>query len=103
MNINTNLYYFLLLILYLFVDPLFTKNAALFQTKQHGVKVRDLNVNCQLYADDAVLIESSECALQALVTTMKEGCENNGLNLNANKINVLVFDTNEERRNAISV
>ena len=36
-----------------------------------GVKVGDLNVNCLLYADDAVLIVSSECELQALVTTLK--------------------------------
>ena len=30
-----------------------------------GVKVGDLNVNCLLYADDAVLI-ASECELQAI-------------------------------------
>ena len=52
-------------------------------------------MNCLLYADDAVLIGSSECELQALVTTLKEGCENNGLNLNKTKI--LVFETDEER------
>ena len=51
-----------------------------------GVKVGDLNVNCLLYADDTVLIASSECKLQALVTTLKEGCENNGLILSASKI-----------------
>ena len=51
----------------------------------------DLNVNCLLYADDAVLIASSECELRALVTTLKEGCENNGLSLHANKTKVLKF------------
>ena len=40
-----------------------------------GVKVGDLNVNFLLYADDLVLIASLECELQALVTTLKEGCE----------------------------
>ena len=62
-----------------------------------GVKVCDLNVNCLLYADDAVLIASSECDLQALVTNLKEGCQNNGLSLNANKTNVLIFGRDEER------
>ena len=60
------------------------------------VKVGDLRVKCLLYADDAVLIASSECELQALVTTLKEGCENNSLNLNASKTKVLLFERNEE-------
>ena len=34
-----------------------------------GVKVGDLSVNCLLFANDEVLIASSECELQALVTT----------------------------------
>ena len=62
-----------------------------------GVKVGDLNVNCLLYADDAVFIASSECELQALVTTLKEGCEYNGLSLNTNKTKVLIFERDEER------
>ena len=62
-----------------------------------GVKVDGLNVNCLLYADDAVLIASTECELQALVTTLKEGCENNGLSLNANKTKVLILERDEER------
>ena len=67
------------------------------------VKVGDLNVNCLLYADDAVLIASSECELQALVTTLKEGCEYNGLSLNANKTKVLIFKEMKKGRNARSV
>ena len=43
-----------------------------------------------------MLIASSEYELQALVTTLKEGCENNGLSLNTNKTKVLVFERNEE-------
>ena len=62
-----------------------------------GVKVGDLNVNYLLYADDALLIASSECELQALVTTLKEGCENNRLRLNTNKTKGLVFERDEER------
>ena len=61
------------------------------------MKVGDLNVNCLLYADDAVLIASSECELQALVTTLKGGCEYNRLSLNANKTKVLVYERDEER------
>ena len=41
-----------------------------------GLEVGDLSVNCLLYADDAVLIVSSECELQALVTTLNKRCEN---------------------------
>ena len=52
-----------------------------------GVKV---SVNCLLYADDAVLIASSECELQALFITLKEGCENKGLSLNANNTKILI-------------
>ena len=44
-----------------------------------------------------VLIASSECELQALVTTLKEECENNGLSLNTNKTKVLVFERDQER------
>ena len=63
-----------------------------------GVQVGDLNVNCLLYDDDdAVLIVSSSCELQALVTILKEGCESNALSLNENKTKVLVFEKNEER------
>ena len=40
------------------------------------VKVGALRVKCLLYADDAVLIASSECELQALVITLKIGCKN---------------------------
>ena len=40
-----------------------------------GVKVGDLNVNCLLYADEVVFIASSECELQALITTLKERYE----------------------------
>ena len=62
-----------------------------------GLKVGDLNVNCLLYADDAVLIASSECELQALVTTLKEACESNGLSLYENKTKVLIFGRDELR------
>ena len=50
-----------------------------------------------LYADDAVLIASSEYELRALVTTLKEGCEYHGLSLNPNKTKVLIFERDEER------
>ena len=59
------------------------------------MKVGDLNVNCLLYADDAVPIASSECDLKALVTTLKGGCENNNLSLNENITKVLVFEKME--------
>ena len=55
-----------------------------------------MRVNCLLYADDAVLLASSECELQ-LVTTLKEGCENNGLSLNSSNTKVLVCEKNDER------
>ena len=42
------------------------------------------------------IIASLECELQALVTTLKERFENNGLSLNVNKANVLVFERNDE-------
>ena len=65
-----------------------------------GVEIGDLNVNCLLYADKAVLISSSDCELQASVTTLKKGCENNGLSLNnetKTKVQNL-FESNEERK-----
>ena len=49
-----------------------------------GVNVGDLDVNCLLYADDVVLIASSECELQAEIITLKKGCENTCLSLNTN-------------------
>ena len=55
------------------------------------VKVGDLA------ADNAVLSVSSEWELHALVTTLKEGCENIGLSLNASKTKVLEFERSEER------
>ena len=59
-----------------------------------GVKVGDPNVNCLLYADDAVPIASSECELQTLVTTLKEGCKNDDLRPNAS--NIKVFERNDD-------
>ena len=50
-----------------------------------GVKEVDININCLLYADDAVLVVSTERELQASVTTLKEECENNGLGVNESK------------------
>ena len=44
-----------------------------------------------------MLIASSECELQALVTTLKEECEYNDLSLNVNKTRVLTFERDEER------
>ena len=41
------------------------------ETSDMGVKVDDLNVNCLLYTDDAVLIALTECELQVSVTIMK--------------------------------
>ena len=49
------------------------------------MKVGDLSVNCLLYADVAMLIASSECELHPLVTTLKEGYENNGLSPSVSK------------------
>ena len=62
-----------------------------------GVKLGDLNINCLLYADDAVLLASSESELQTLVTSMKDECEVKGLRLNVEKTKVLVFERNDER------
>ena len=59
------------------------------------MKVADLSINCLLYAD--MLIASSKCELQALVTILKEGFENNGLSMNTSKTEVLVFKRNEEK------
>ena len=50
-----------------------------------------------LYGYNPVLIASSEFELQATVTNMKEGCENNDLSLNTSKTKVLVFERNEVR------
>ena len=64
--------------------------------KQSDMDVEvDLSLNClRLYADDAAFTASSECELQTLVTTWKEGCENRGLSLYASKTKViLVFLT----------
>ena len=44
-----------------------------------GVKVGGLSVNSLLYADDAVLIASSECELQTSVTILIEKFKNNSL------------------------
>ena len=44
-----------------------------------------------------MLIASSKYELQALVTTLKEKCENSGLSFNVNKTKLLVFERIEER------
>ena len=66
-----------------------------------GGKIGDLSCKLpavqMLHEGDAVLIASSECELQALVSTLKEECENNGPRLNASKIKVLVFERNEKK------
>ena len=68
------------------------------------MKISDMSVSCLLYADDAVLIVSSECELQALVIILKELCENNGRSLNASKIKVPMYLKEKKKgRNARSV
>ena len=61
---------------------------------KNELKKRDDN---KFKKDDAVLNSSSECEL-ALVTTLKEGCENSSLSQNAIKTKVLVFKRNEEKK-----
>ena len=61
------------------------------------MKLGDLNFNCLLYADDAVLISSSESELQTLVTSMKDECQVIGLCLNVEKTKILIFERNDER------
>ena len=42
-------------------------------------------------------MQTMQCSLQALVTTLKEENENNSLSLNVSKTKVLVFKRNEEK------
>lgn len=51
------------------------------------------------YAVDAVLITSSECELQALVTIIKIGCESNDLSLNVEVEDVEKCIVNGKRKN----
>ena len=59
-----------------------------------NLQVGDLSINRLRYADDA-MIRIRVAAV--LVSTLKEGCKNNGLSLNASKKKVLVFERNKER------
>ena len=64
--------------------------------------VGDLNVNCLLYENDTVVFASSERELQALVTTLKEGCEDNGLSLIASKTEVERKDGMQGQRKTLN-
>ena len=62
-----------------------------------GLRMGDLVVSCLLYADDAVLLAESPSQLQTLVTMMKDDCKLRGLQLNAKKTKVMVFEREETR------
>lgn len=51
----------------------------------------DLKENCVLYADDAMLIASLQCKLQALNTILKDEYEIYDLRLIASKTKVVVY------------
>ena len=56
---------------------------------QARIKVARRNINNLRYADDITLMSESEEELKSLLMKVKEECENFGLNLNIQKMNVM--------------
>ena len=65
------------------------RNAGLEET-QAGIKIAGRNINNLRYADDTFLMAESEEELKSLLMKMKEESENIGLNLNIQKIKIMV-------------
>jgi hypothetical protein len=58
------------------------------------VRVGDLSVNCLMYANDIVLLSESKSGLQCSLNILGTYCSNWQLQVNVEKSNVLIFNSN---------
>ena len=65
------------------------RNARLEET-QAGIKIAGSNINNLRYADDTTLMAESEEELKSLLMKVKEKSEEVGLNLNIQKMKIMV-------------
>ena len=65
------------------------RNAGL-QEAQAGIKISRRNINDLRYAEDNTLMAESKEELKSLLTKVKEESEKAGLNLNIQKIKIMV-------------
>ena len=56
-----------------------------------GIEIGDEKISILLYADDLVLVSSSEEDLQILLHKLNTWCQNNGIKINEHKSNVIHF------------
>ena len=66
------------------------RNTGLEET-QAGIKIAERNINNLRYADDTTLMAESEEELKSLLMKVKEEREKVGLNLNIQKMKIMVF------------
>ena len=67
------------------------RNAGL-EEAQAGIKIAGRNINNLRYADDTTLLAESEDEIKSLLMKVKEESEKVGLNLNIQKIKIMISD-----------
>ncbi len=69
--------------------------------KHDAPLLADIAVPLLLYADDLVLISSSQKGLQALIDRLASFCEGRGLSVNIEKTKVVVFGSRSMLKNSL--
>jgi hypothetical protein len=82
----------------LYLDEL---EAVLMDVKHDAPLLADIAVPLLLYADDLVLISTSQKGLQALIDRLASFCEGRGLSVNVEKTKVVVFGSRSMLKNSL--
>ena len=64
----------------------------IFDSDDDPVFLDNCPFSCMLYADDLILLSTSEKGLQSCLNKLATFCDNNGLNVNLNKTKVIIFN-----------
>ena len=55
------------------------------------MELGNINFSCLMYADDVVLLSTSETGLQSCLNKLSIYCASHGLTVNLKKTNILIF------------
>ena len=64
---------------------------SVFDTNCRPVSLKDMSLNCLMFADDILLLSESPDGLQKSIDRLHQYCENWQLSINANKTKIMIF------------
>jgi hypothetical protein len=68
------------------------KIPTIFNDQCKPVQLHNKQINCLLYADDVVLLSETKDGLQNCITSLKNFCDNIGMEININKSKIMIFN-----------